>query len=146
MEVNKMLEFTFKTKIKAPERDIWNMYADFDKRRQWETDLEYIKLDGLFSTGTVGVMKLADQPEMVYKLTSVIPYSQYWDRTEIPNTGIAICFGHEFTPDNDGTLLKVSAQLVKSNGEITDEDILLLSNIFSDTPMSILAIKKLVEI
>jgi len=141
-----MLEFTFKTKIKAPERDIWNMYADFDKRRQWETDLEYIKLDGLFSTGTVGVMKLADQPEMVYKLTSVIPYSQYWDRTEIPNTGIVICFGHEFTPDNDGTLLKVSAQLVKSNGEITDEDILLLSNIFSDTPMSILAIKKLVEI
>jgi len=140
-----MLEFTFKTKIKASEQDVWNMYTDFDKRRQWEKDLEYIKLDGEFSTGTAGVMKLSGQPEMVYKITSAIPYVEYWDRTEIPDAGMAICFGHEFSPDGDGILLKVSARLEKSKGEITDEDTLLLSNIFSDTPQSVLDIKRLVE-
>jgi len=140
-----MLEFTFKTKIKASKQDVWYMYTAFDKRHQWEKDLEYIKLDGEFSTGTTGVMKLSGQPEMVYKITAAVPYVEYWDRTEIPDTGMAICFGHEFSPCDDGILLKVSARLEKSTGEITDEDTLFLSNIFSDTPQSVLDIKKLVE-
>ncbi len=140
-----MLEFTFKIKIQASAQDIWNMYVDVHKRRQWEKDLEYIKLDGEFLAGTFGVMKLSGQPEMVYKLTSVIPYAEYWDRTELPGTGMSICFGHEFLSDRDGTLLKVSAQLEKSTGEITDEDVLLFSHIFSDTPQSVLDIKKIVE-
>jgi hypothetical protein len=90
-------------------------------------------------------MKLQDRPEMPYTLTSVIPYKEYWDRTEIPDTGMAVCFGHEFNQLNDSTLVKVSVKLEKSTGEITEEDILFLAQVFSDTPQSILAIKKVVE-
>ncbi|MBP2639041.1 MAG: hypothetical protein H6Q72_4948 [Firmicutes bacterium] len=140
-----MTEFTFQTKIYAAPQDIWEMYADFTKRRQWETDLEYIKLKGDFSTGTQGTMKLVDQPEMPYTITSVVPYKEYWDRTELPGTGMVICFGHEFTPNGNSTLVKVSVKLEKSTGEITEEDILFLAQVFSDTPQSILAIKKFVE-
>lgn len=140
-----MTEFTFQTKIYAAAQDIWDMYVNFTKRRQWEADLEYIKLNGDFSTGTSGTMKLAGQPEMPYTITAAIPYKEYWDRTEIPGTGLAICFGHEFTPHSNSTLVKVSAKLEKSTGEITEEDILFLAQVFSDTPQSILAIKKLVE-
>lgn len=140
-----MTEFTFQTKLHANPKDIWAMYADFNKRYQWETDLEYIKLNGDFSTGTAGAMKLQGRPEMPYTLTSVIPYREYWDRTEIPDTGMAVCFGHEFNPIHDGTLMKVSVKLEKTTGEITEEDILFLAQVFSDTPQSILAIKKIVE-
>lgn len=140
-----MTEFTFQTKVYATSQDIWEMYTDFTKRRQWETDLEYIKLNGDFLTGTSGTMKLADQPEMPYTITSAVPYKEYWDRTEIPGTGMAVCFGHEFTPNGNSTLVKVSARLEKSTSEITEEDILFLAQIFSDTPQSILVIKKFVE-
>lgn len=140
-----MTEFTFQTKIYANSKDIWEMYADFKKRRHWETDLEYIKLNGDFSTGSSGFMKLEGQPEMQYTITSAIPYKEYWDRTEIPDTGMTLCFGHEFTAINNYTLLKVTARLEKSTGEITEEDISFLAQVFSDTPQSIIAIKKLVE-
>lgn len=140
-----MPEFTFQTKINASSKEIWDMYADFTKRQQWEKDLEYIKLDGNFSTGAAGFMKLEGQPEMPYTITSAIPYQEYWDRTEIPGSGMAICFGHEFTADGNSTLLRVSARLEKATGEITDDDVLLLTQIFSDTPQSVLMIKKIVE-
>ena len=140
-----MTEFTFQTKIYATAQAIWEMYADFTKRRQWETDLEYIKLEGDFSTGVSGTMKLVGQPEMPYTITSVILYKEYWDRTEIPGTGMAVCFGHEFMPNGNSTLVKVSAKLEKATGEIIEEDILFLAQVFSDTPQSMLAIKKIVE-
>lgn len=140
-----MTEFTFQTKIYASSKDIWDMYTDFTKRRLWEKDLEYIKLDGDFSTGISGTMKLEGQPEMPYTITSAIPYKEYWDRTEIPGTGMAVCFGHEFTSKDNSTQLKISAKIEKSTGEITDEDVLFLAQIFSDTPQSVLAIKKFVE-
>lgn len=140
-----MTEFTFQTKIYANPQDVWEMYANFTKRRQWETDLEYIKLNGDFSTGSSGFMKLEDQPEMPYTITSAIPYKEYWDRTEIPGTGMALCFGHDFTAIDNYTLLKVTARLEKSTGKITEENIFFLAQVFSDTPQSIIAIKKLVE-
>jgi hypothetical protein len=142
---NKKAKLTFQTNIHATSKDIWKMYVDLNKRRQWETDLEYIKLNGDFSTGTSGVIKLIDRPEMPYRLTSVVPYESYWDRTEIPGKGLALCFGHEFTMIDDGTLVKISAELERSTGEITDQDILFLAQVFSDTPQSILAIKNLLN-
>lgn len=143
--VSAMTELTFQTKINASSHDIWNMYVDGSKRRQWEKDLEYIKLHGDFSTGVTGVMKLEGQPEMPYTITSAIPYKEYWDRTEIPGTGLAVCFGHAFTSTGNSTLLKVSAKLEKSTGEITNDEVLFLAQIFSDTPQSVLTIKKFVE-
>lgn len=139
-----MAEFTFQTEIYATSQDIWEMYTNLNKRRQWETDLEYILLNGDFATGTSGTMKLQNQPEMPYTLTSVIPQRKYWDRTEIPDAGIAICFGHEFTDMGDGTLVKISAKLEKSTA-ITEEEILFLAQVFSDTPQAVLTIKKIVE-
>lgn len=140
-----MTEYTFQTEIKANVKDIWEMYTNFTKRRQWETDLEYIKLDGSFATGTSGFMKLEGQPEMPYTITSAVLYEKYWDRTEILGTGIAICFGHDFTSYKNCTLVKITARLEKSTDEITEKDIQFLSQIFSDTPQSILTIKKLLE-
>ncbi|AIF53070.1 hypothetical protein [Pelosinus sp. UFO1] len=139
-----MAEFTFQTEIYATSQAIWEMYTNLNKRRQWETDLEYILLNGDFATGTSGTMKLQNQPEMPYTLTSVIPQREYWDRTEIPDAGIAICFGHEFTDMGDGTLVKISANLEKSTA-ITEEEILFLAQVFSDTPQAVLTIKKMVE-
>ena len=142
-----MLEYTFKTEIKAPRERVWEMYADFSQRRLWETDLEYIHLDGELTTGAVGVMKLAGQPAMPYQITLAVLFSAYWDRTEIPGTNTAICFGHDFiAAGEDKTILKITASLEKTDGEIREDDILLLKEIFSDTPQAVLAIKKMVEV
>jgi hypothetical protein len=140
-----MTELTFQTKVHATAKEIWEMYVDFNKRRQWETDLEYIILQGTFSTGTSGRMKLQGQPEMPYTLTKVIPYKEYWDKSEIPGMGIAICFGHEFNQIDNETTVKISVRLEKETGEMMDEDIQFLVQVFSDTPQSILTIKKVVE-
>ena len=82
-----MTELTFQTKVHATAKEIWEMYVDFNKRRQWETDLEYIILQGTFSTGTSGRMKLQGQPEMPYTLTKVIPYKEYWIKVKFPEWG-----------------------------------------------------------
>ena len=59
--------------------------------------------------------------------------------------GIAICFGHEFNQIDNETTVKISVRLEKETGEMMDEDIQFLVQVFSDTPQSILTIKKVVE-
>ncbi|WP_094604243.1 hypothetical protein SPSIL_036850 [Sporomusa silvacetica DSM 10669] len=140
-----MTEFSFQTEINASPEKIWEMYANVTNRFKWEFDLEQISLEGEFVTGSSGQIKLGGQPEMTFTLTSVIPHKEFWDRTVVPDAGIAVCFGHTLTKNGDKTLIKHIAKMEKMDGELSEEDIMLLSQIFQDTPQAILAIKKVVE-
>lgn len=140
-----MTEFTFQTEVNASPEKIWKIYTNLNNRFNWESDLEQITLNGEFITGSSGTMKLADQPEMSFTLTSVVPNKEFWDRTEIPGTGMAICVGHTLTKDGNKTLVKHSMKLEKFEGTISEEDIRFLSQVFGDTPQAILAIKKAAE-
>ena len=140
-----MTEFTFQTEVNASPEKIWKIYTNLNNRFTWESELEHITLDGEFITGSSGTMKLADQPEMSFTLTSVVPNKEFCDRTEIPGTGMAICVGHTLTKYGNKTLVKHSMKLEKFEGTISEEDIRFLSQIFGDTPQAILAIKKAAE-
>ena len=140
-----MTEFTFQTEVNASPEQIWVMYANVQNRFKWEFDLEAIKLNGDFSTGSSGIIKLENQPEMTFTLISVIPNKEFIDKTEIPGSNMAVCVGHQLTECGDKTLVKHSMSLEKTDGTITEKDINFLSQIFSDTPQAILAIKKAVE-
>jgi len=141
----KITEFTFQTEVNASPEKIWPMYSNVNNRFKWESDLEQIKLNGDFITGTCGTIKLEDQPEMPFTLVSVVPNKEVLDRTEIPGTGMAVCVGHFLTSCGNTTLVKHSMRLEKGEGPIIEEDINFLAHIFSDTPEAILAIKRAVE-
>lgn len=140
-----MLQFTFQTEIYAKTQTIWDMYTNCEKRCQWEKELDYITVQGDFKTGSSGTMKFKGQPEMPYSLTSVIPMKEFWDKTVIFDSGMAVCFGHEFIDQGESTLLKTTAQLEKRDGITTIEDILFLSQVFSDSPHAVLTLKQMVE-
>ncbi|MEN6383598.1 MAG: polyketide cyclase [Veillonellales bacterium] len=140
-----MTEFTFQTEINASPEKIWKMYTNVKNRFKWESDLEHITLDGEFITGSSGTMKLEGQPAMSFTLTSVVPNQEFWDRTEIPGTGMAICVGHTLTRYGNKTLVKHSMKLEKISGNVSEEDVNFLSQIFGDTPRAVLSIKKAVE-
>jgi len=140
-----MTEFTFQTEVNASPEKIWGIYTNLNNRFKWESDLEDIKLNGDFVTGTSGTMKLEGQPEMPFTLISVIPNKEFLDRTEISGTGMAICVRHSLTSCGNKTLVKHSMGLEKLGGAITAEDVTFLSQIFSDTPQAVLAIKKIAE-
>lgn len=140
-----MTEFSFQTEIHASPEKIWEMYANVNNRFKWEFDLERISLDGEFAAGSTGIMKLEGQPEMTFSLTAVIPQEEFWDRTVIPGAGLAVCFGHILTKNGEKTVVKHIAKMEKTAGDLSEEDIMLLSQIFQDTPQAILAIKRVVE-
>lgn len=140
-----MTEFTFQTEVKAMPEKVWELYANVNNWFTWESDLKQIKLNGDFTTGTTGTMLLEGQPEIAFTLTSVIPNKEFWDKSDIPQAGIALHFGHTLTACGDKTVIKHTVKLERYTGAITDEDITFLSQVFSDTPQAILAIKKIVE-
>lgn len=143
--MNLMTEYTFQTEVNASPEKIWEMYANVNNRFKWEFDLEAIKLNGDFVAGSSGTIKLEKQPEMPFTLISVIPNKEFFDKTEIPGSGMTVCVRHQLTKCGNKTLVKHSMSLEKIDGAITEEDINFLSQIFSDTPQAILAIKKEVE-
>ncbi|MBC9785532.1 polyketide cyclase [Heliobacterium chlorum] len=140
-----MTEFSFQTEVNASPEEIWAMYANPENRFKWESDLEHIKLNGEFISGVTGCMKLKGMPAMEFTLTYVKNCEEFWDKTEVPEKGMALCFGHTLTRLNNKTLIKHTVKLEKSKGDITEDDINFLFQVFKDTPDAILAIKKEVE-
>lgn len=139
-----MAQFSFETEVNAKPEQIWEMYSNLNNRFIWESDLEKIILDGDFVTGSSGTMKLAGMPEMSFSLTNVIPNREFWDKTNIPG-GMALCFGHVLKPHGNKTVIIHTVRLEKYSGDILPEDIQFLSQVFSDTPQAVLAIKEAVE-
>lgn len=137
------MEFSFKMEVTGTKEIIWAYYSEVQNWFAWEEDLENISIDGAFETGTYGKMKLEGQPEMAFKLTSVIPYQEFWDQTDIPELG-SIVFGHEIIEEDGKLFIQHTVRLF--NAPENTETIKFLSQVFSDVPHAIYLLKEKVGI
>ncbi|MGM0110171.1 hypothetical protein [Enterococcus sp. DIV0187] len=131
--------FSFEIKTSTTSEEIWSLYEDVNKWFTWEDDLEEISLSGDFVQGTVGVMKLADQPAMDFELVTVIPNKEFTDKTSIPGVG-DIYFIHQLIQDDKCVTVKHAVEFIPTDRETTVEDSQFISQIFSDVPASVFSL------
>lgn len=128
--------------VNATAENLWPYYADVAKRHVWEEDLESFVLDGETRTGTAGVMKLKDLPEMPFVLGEIVEGVSYVERFDLAERGI-LFFSHEIVEKDGKTLIRHIVRLEKD--PFTVEDAGFLAGVFADFSSSVLKIKTEVE-
>lgn len=135
------MELSFKLTINATKERIWPLYCNVEKWLDWDKHLEEITLDGSFSDGTKGTMRMSDMPPLDFTLDNVSEQKEFWNYSQAPMGRIN--FGHKIGYENDKLFIK---HIVSLESEAVNEDSLrILEHIFSDIPSSMLKLKELAE-
>lgn len=79
---------------RATPEQIWEMWQDADSWPCWDSELEWVKLDGDFIVGTSGSMKPVSGPVVKFKLSHVVTNSSFSDIAQLPLTRLV--FDHEY--------------------------------------------------
>ncbi|PHM49396.1 VOC family protein [Xenorhabdus miraniensis] len=101
-----MLTLTFSISINAKPSQIWAHYVDFDLRKKWETDLEYLKFEGEVKTGQYGRMVLGGMPEIRFYLAKVEVNKEFTDQVKLPQVGI-LTFCHQILTDENSMAKRI---------------------------------------
>ncbi|MEE4484883.1 SRPBCC family protein [Serratia ficaria] len=88
--------YTEEVATQATPDQIWAMWQDTASWPCWDSELEWVKLDGDFIVGTLGHMKPAGGPEVKFRLSQVIPNRSFSDVAHLPLTRLV--FDHEYIP------------------------------------------------
>jgi hypothetical protein len=83
---------------------LWELW-DFDKRKEWDSSLEWIKADGNFTLGQTGLLKLEEQPARKFKITEFEKNKCYTDRFYLPMAG-KMDWRHTLEQTGDGIVVK----------------------------------------
>jgi len=84
----------------ASPQSIWSLYSDVPAWPRWDQGLEWVTLDGPFSAGTRGSLKVPNQDALAFRLVEVRPLNGFSDETYIP--GLVITFDHSLTETASG--------------------------------------------
>ena len=99
-----MFEWSHQVVTAARPEQVWPLYADVTRWREWDSGLSDVTLDGPFAVGSRGTMQVEGQPPLTWELTDVIDGELFTDVTEIP--GVAtLTFVHRVQPHEDGALI-----------------------------------------
>jgi hypothetical protein len=79
---------------------IWPLYADVPAWPRWDQGLEWVRLNGPFSAGTTGTLKVPGQDPLAFKLGDVRLLKGFSDETYLP--GLVIIFDHSLEPTASG--------------------------------------------
>lgn len=135
------MELTFSLETSANPEKIWDFYADINKWRFWEEDLENINLEGSFINGTKGVMKLKNMPEEIhFTLSSVIKNQEFWDKTTLPFG--ELIFGHQIISVDEKIYIK---HIVRLKAVCNETNVKFLQQVFSDVPRSVMLLKMVAQ-
>ncbi|QKF92623.1 polyketide cyclase [Campylobacter sp. CCUG 57310] len=132
------MEFSFTVRIDASKEKIWSFYLDTNKWFEWENNLENMALNGKFSTGSTGIMKLKEMPEIKFILTKVEPNKEFWNQSNTPFG--TLCFGHEIFENKNFVYIKHTVRL--ESKDINVQKMELLKQIFADVPKSMFALRQ----
>ena len=135
------MEFSFKIEVNATKEIIWGYYSNIAKWYEWEKDLKNITLDGDFSTGISGIMELNGVGSIPFILTHVDEMKEFWDKTTMPFGDLI--FGHKIIEENNSIFIEHIVKLENNNNN--RKDLIILSQIFSDVPDSVLCLKEVLE-
>lgn len=136
------MKFSFELAVNAKKEDAWVYYSQVDQWFVWEGDLEQISLNGDFTTGQKGKMKMEGMPELDFTLVEVRENQCFSDLTATPFGNVL--FEHEILENPDGTIsLRHSVSLTDS--DTTGEALAFLKQIFDDVPESVGKLKQILE-
>lgn len=99
---DRMFKWTYTETVptKASADQVWAVWQDAVTWPQWDSELQWVRLDGAFEVGTKGRMKPTAGPEVDFVLTEVQPNARFADKARLPLTDIV--FDHVYLPGSDG--------------------------------------------
>ena len=85
-------------------------WADMATWPEWNTDTEWVRLDGPFQTGSTGVLKPKGGPKVRFVLDSVVPEREFVDVSLL--LGARLTFRHDVqSTESGGTLVDVTISI-----------------------------------
>lgn len=136
------MKFSFELAVNAKKEDVWVYYSQVDQWFVWEGDLEQITLNGDFTTGKKGQMKLEGMPELAFTLVEVRENQYFSDVTATPFGNVL--FDHEILENSAGGIsLRHSVSLI--DGDMTEDALAFLKQVFDDVPESVGKLKQILE-
>lgn len=131
-----MYEWSHTVETTATPAQVWPLYADVARWREWDSGLEAVELDGPFAAGSAGTMQVEGQPPLTWTLTEVVDGELFTDVTEIP--GVAtLTFVHRLEATATGTRI---THEVRIEGPAAEG---LGPMVTSDTPEAMQALARL---
>jgi hypothetical protein len=84
-------------------------WADMATWPEWNTDTEWVRLDGAFVTGASGVLKPKGGPKVRFVVGSMIPEREFVDVSLL--FGAKLTFSHLVRTDAEGTTIDVTVSM-----------------------------------
>ncbi|BFU46247.1 SRPBCC family protein [Krasilnikovia sp. MM14-A1004] len=85
----------------VPARAFFERWADMATWPEWNTDTEWVRLDGPFRTGATGKLKPKGGPATRFVITSLVPGREFTDVSLL--LGARLTFQHLVTVDSSGS-------------------------------------------
>jgi hypothetical protein len=93
----------------VPAEAFFERWADMATWPEWNTDTEWVRLDGPFRTGATGRLKPKGGPVTRFVVTSLVPGSEFTDVSLL--LGARLTFQHLVTTDAGTTTVAVRVTL-----------------------------------
>ena len=90
-----MWESTFSAEAQTTPEMVWDIWTDVEHWNQWDSGVQWCKMDGAFQTGTTGKLKPKEGPVSSLKLIEIVPFKKFVDQANLPLT--KLLFIHELT-------------------------------------------------
>ncbi|MGD1052183.1 MAG: SRPBCC family protein [Solirubrobacteraceae bacterium] len=84
----------------APPAAFFARWADTDTWPQWNTDTEWVRLDGPFAAGSTGVLKPKGGPKVAFVVETLVPDREFVDVSKL--LGARLTFRHLVSARSDG--------------------------------------------
>ena len=87
----------------ATKEQLWKLFADVNSWHEWDTEIEYAKMEGRFEKGNHFILKPRKGPKVTIELVETIENHIFVDLTRFP---LAKMYGkHEFKDTPEGLLI-----------------------------------------
>ena len=86
---------TARASSSAPPAAFFARWADVATWPEWNSDAEWVRLDGPFATGSTGVLKPKGGPKVRFVIDSLVPGREFVDVSLL--AGARLTFGHLVT-------------------------------------------------
>ena len=94
----------------APPAEFFARWADMQTWPEWNTDTEWVRLDGPFESGSTGVLKPKGGPKVKFVIERLVPEREFVDTSKL--VGARLVFDHRVERTDSGqTAVKIGVTL-----------------------------------
>ena len=91
--------FNFTQTAKATASDLWKLYQDVENWKNWDTEIEWSKLEGDFQEGSFGQLKAKGAPVLKLEITKIVQGKQFECQSNVPFGKLVV--DHNFEQKGD---------------------------------------------